>query len=99
VNELKESKVKNSNVPNNVLKEWLEAQKITTDLIDREEQYYSSWFNVNLPKYLYVHYPIEEFSKLGMLVPFSFLRNGDYFIGFFSANDKNFESSYSQRGK
>jgi len=97
VNELKESNIETANVSNNVLKEWFEAQKITTDLINRKEQYYSSWFDVSLPRYLYVHYPIEDFGELGILIPYSFIRNGDYFIGLFSVDDKDFESSFSQK--
>jgi len=97
VKELNESGVDTSEIPRNVLKEWFNAQKICTDVLNREEKYYSSWFQVILPKHIYIHYPVESFSVLGRLIPYSYIRNGDYILGLFSSEEKDFNSNFSQK--
>ncbi|MHA1748684.1 MAG: toll/interleukin-1 receptor domain-containing protein [Promethearchaeota archaeon] len=97
VNELIEANIPNDNEQKSVIKEWFAAQNISTELIERDENYYSSWFKAELPQYVYVHYPVEDFKLLGELIPYSFIRNGDFLIGFFSNNELSFESSFSQK--
>jgi len=97
IDELREANIPIVNEQKNVIKEWYDSQNIKTEIIERNEKYYSNWFKTELPQYVYIHCPVEDFNLLGELIPYSFIRNGDYLIGFFSNNGLNYESSFSQK--
>ena len=50
----KDSIASNSN--ESALQFWYASMKITNEVQDREETYYTNWFNINIPEFLYAHF-------------------------------------------
>ncbi|WP_340067080.1 toll/interleukin-1 receptor domain-containing protein [Ascidiimonas aurantiaca] len=94
--ELEEQGVEKGVSDDNVLKQWHEYQKIQGKVIKRDEYYGSNWFRVTYPQTVFVYKFLGEEKSLYKLIPFPFVRDGDYILGFFLDAGLDFKYSYSE---
>lgn len=73
----------------NTLALWYKYQSIQGSPKKQFETYGSNWFECSLPKKISVYKFQGDLAKIGKHIPFPFVRNGDYCIGFF--NDDGLE--------
>ncbi len=70
----------------NVLTLWHKYQGIKGEVKEQNETYGSNWFECSLPKNISVYKFYGDLKKIGKHIPFPFVRNGDYCLGFFDDN-------------
>ncbi|MBI2966212.1 MAG: toll/interleukin-1 receptor domain-containing protein [Bacteroidetes bacterium] len=81
---LEEANIPRTEHQNNTIQFWHEAQKIKSEPIEKEEKYLTNWFPAILPEHIYIHQPEVLIEREFVLMPFSYIREGDRLISFVS---------------
>lgn len=95
--ELEEQKIDKGEPSNEVLSEWHSIQKIQGTVKKKKEYYGSNWFNIDYPKQIYVYKFIGEIESLYKAIPFKFVRDADYIIGFFDNSGLGFHFTHFEQ--
>jgi len=70
--------------------------QFSTGTYKQDETYGSNWFQCTLPKYITVYKFFGDLKQVGKLIPFSFVRNGDYCLGFFDDSGLEVRTEYKE---
>ena len=88
-----DDKIPQNQKTDDVLNFWYEAQKISSEIEDVKERYYTNWFKIQIPEKIFVHKinkaKIDNLSQL----PFPFYQDKDLLISFF--DDRVIKNSIS----
>ncbi len=95
--ELEEQAIPKGILDISVLTQWHEYQKIQGKVLTKREFYGSNWFEITIPKFIYIYKFIGEYENLFEKIPFSFVRDGDYLIGFFTDSGLDFHHLFSEK--
>jgi hypothetical protein len=79
-----ELRIPKSQVENNVILFWHEAQKIKSEAIERSEKYLTNWFPIKLPEDVFIHQPDDILNTDFNQMPFTYIREADRLISFTS---------------
>jgi hypothetical protein len=80
----------------NVLTLWHKYQGIKGEVKEQLETYGSNWFQCSLPKYISVYKFQGDLKLINKYIPFPFVRNGDYCLGFFDDIDLDVKTEYRE---
>lgn len=83
VDELERGGVRKQNNLINPIENWYKVIKNENTVIDKEEEYFSNWFSLNLPNKVYIHWP-DNFSNEIYKFPFPFILEAKRIITFAS---------------
>src|SRR5204862_3356964 len=79
---LEDKKIPKKEVHPNVLKFWQEAQKMKIEPLLKEEKYYTNWFEISLPRHVYIYKPNILNSIDLYSIPYTFILESDRIISF-----------------
>ena len=94
--ELEIQDIPKSEPETNTLALWHKYQGISGEVIDQHETYGSNWFKCDLPNLLSVYKFQGDLTKLREHIPFPYVRNEDYCIGFFDDNGLEVRTEYRE---
>lgn len=83
VKELEIQSVPKTGNDTNVLSLWYKYQGITGEVKKQLETYGSNWLECSLPEKISIYKFQGDLMKIGKYIPFPYVRNGDYCLGFF----------------
>lgn len=84
---LSEYEIVKAGKADSVLSQWHEDLRIEPMYIEQPERYYTNWFEIKHPEKIYVHkVDVLDWAEV-YKIPYTFRRNGDMIIGFFSRTD------------
>lgn len=87
VEEIVTRKIHKTESDDTVLAQWYNFQKSQKVVRKKEESYSSNWFGVTLPETVYVYKFHGDYKKLWQSIPYAYVRNGDYILGFFDESN------------
>jgi hypothetical protein len=89
--DLDSSGIPRNNKDQNILKFWYESRRLSKEVIERKESYYTNWFTLNLPEKIYF-YQFKDFDENNF--KFAFRKEGKKIITFATEEATSLDSSF-----